>query len=112
MFSWDKDNLACKYTWSALGNLNELGPTFGFKESGTITINALNFWGDLASKEVRKNNAAMLASKIDKYLIGTIGAQRRNSSAVANILTILNQGGDALVDLAEVIDGNYDFKEG
>lgn len=111
-FSWDPNNLACINTWAFLRGLGQFNNVFS--TAGSLQMNELAFWSDLATPELRSANARMVASQLDRIFAKALLAKYEVGSerivAIDAMTEVLIVKAKTVVALAETVDDNYNFR--
>ena len=111
MASWNKNNRACKTTWSTLRILDQLTKTF--KDTGSLKMKDLTFWNQTAGGDLRASVARMLCIQMNNIFINIRRAKYEEgisaSKAVEAMTEILSDPDKKVEDLAEVNDNNFEF---
>jgi hypothetical protein len=111
MADWLKINRACTTLWTTLYNMKQLSANFD--DSGKLQIKDLMFYNMLASAELRKQQATIIADQLDNVFRIGRGATYENNvdrtSAMQNMVGILIDESKTVNDLASTVDNCYEF---
>ena len=111
MSEWNKNNRACKTTWSTLYVLNQHDEPF--LTAGALTMKQLTFFTQAGDGELRKVAAKNLALSMDKIFRNIRHAKYEKGvkpeTAVQDMVDILLNEKKTVADLAAVNDKNYLF---
>jgi hypothetical protein len=114
MSTWSNNNLAHVHTWLTLRVLNELPTTTTFDIAEQVQMNALAFWSDLDTPQQRATKAMTLAAQLDNFFRLIQGAQFElgidAATAVQSLAGTLQDSARTLLDLAQVADDCYRFR--
>ncbi|MBZ0199350.1 MAG: hypothetical protein K8H86_05750 [Ignavibacteriaceae bacterium] len=111
MEKWNRNNRACKTTWSTLKVLHQLVDKF--ETAGSIKMDELTFWNTSATPELRTIQANTLAFQIDnifrmirrsKFEDGTT-----HEEAITDMVKCLLNKNKTVADFAELNDFYYLF---
>ena len=111
MADWSTSNRACTTLWSSLYNMNILSTNF--QDSGVIKMSDLTIFNALASEEVRRKQAEIIADQLDNIFRIGRGAKYENgvtrSTALTSLVTVLTNPDKTVSDLAAAADECYAF---
>lgn len=105
------NNRSCTTTWITLYRLQQFRKTFD--EAGSLQMKDLKFYNPSLSKELLKQEAAMLADMIDVVFIVGRGARYeagiKKSMALEKMIHLLIDAHKTVADLAALNDDHYIF---
>lgn len=111
MAEWNKNNRACKTTWSTLYVLNQLQEAF--PAAGALKMKQLTFFTQAGDAELRKVAAKNLAISMDNIfrLIRHAKFEKgvKPETALQQMIDTLLDEKKTVADLAAVNDKNYLF---
>ena len=111
MAEWLKKNRACTTLWTSLSTMQQIFTNFD--ESGALPMTNLTFFNPLASADLRRQQAMMVADELDQIFRIGRGAQFENTydrgKAVDAMVNILIDGSKTIKELAEATDKAYKY---
>ena len=110
---WTTNNRACVGTWFALKTLDQTSKSF--KTAEKQTIGSFKAWSSLESVTMRSKRARSVAKQLDNIMVDFEWTEYESSSsrpkALEAMKKILEDDGNTIADLADVIDDHYLFPQ-
>lgn len=111
MTPWSKNNRACTTLWTSLSKMKQL--ITNFDDSEGLKMSNLTFFNSLASADLRKQQATIVADQLDTIFRTGRGAKYENDisrgKAMISMIGILTDEEKTVSDLATAVDEAYNF---
>ena len=111
MSAWSNADDIQTWIWTSLVGepLKQISATFN--NSGTIQMQALQYWNDLDSPDMQQTKAGAMATTIDAALVGQFGATYKagvtSTSAITAMQGIISTKDKTINDLTDIAELNY-----
>jgi len=111
MADWSPNNRACTTLWSTFYIMKQLSTNFN--DSGDLVMSDLTYYNPLASAELRKLDAKMIADQLDNVFRVGRGAKYEDkmtkTKAINSMVKVLTDDTKMVKDLAKAVDDAYRF---
>jgi hypothetical protein len=111
MAEWSSNNRACTTLWTSFFAMRQLSTNFD--DSGDLPMSELTFFNTIASAELRRQQATIIADQLDiVFRLGRGAKYEPNidrSKAMVNMVKVLIDAKKLMKDLAKVVDDAYKF---
>jgi hypothetical protein len=113
--AWDIGKVCCLAVFFALRDSSQIDKKQKFSKTRTLTMGDLLFFNNLASDDLRRQEATMLAGLYDNrftniHLTQYVGDNNRQT-CMAGMIDVLMQKDKTVEDLSDFIDSCYTFSD-
>jgi hypothetical protein len=111
MSDWSNNDRACTTLWTSLYTMKQISRNF--EDSGVTKMSELAFFNPLASSDLLKQEAMLIAEHLDQVFVVGRGAKYKDnvtsSKAIEGMINILIDENKQVSDLASNINTSYNF---
>jgi hypothetical protein len=113
--SWTSDKRACKALYFSLQRANQIDLLVEFDNAGTLTMKDLLFFNIHSSVDLRRQEAIILAFRLDNEFINIYKAKFENNetsaTSISKMVEIMLKENKTVEDLSDKVDSCYKFKD-
>jgi hypothetical protein len=111
--AWSKKTRACKALYFSLQRTKQLSIFTEFNEAKDIPMQHLLFFNQHTSSQLRKQEAIILASRLDNEFTGVYWAEyedeKSRATAIAEMVEVLLEADNTVETLSDNVNSNYKF---
>lgn len=113
--AWSKKTRACKALYFSLQRTKQLSIFTEFDEAKDIRMQDLLFFNQHGSSQLQKQEAIILASRLDNEFTGIYWAEYEDGQsraiAISEMVEILLEADNTVETLSDTVNSNYKFSD-
>lgn len=113
--AWTTTKRACKALYFSLQRANQIDLLTEFDDAGKRTMKDLLFFNTHASDELRRQEAIILAFRLNNEFVGiykaTFETNKNEADSISAMSDLLQMGAKTVEELCDVVDACYKFSD-